>query len=238
MKRLVLNVLAKRRTEIREARYFEPSQKRAALFDDLLADYRKWAEREGKAIIKGVECWERLLRTFGGKRAPEIKLRDIEDFAHAMRERVSVATSNRNLTLLRAIFNRALKHGRITESPMREMKLAKENNTRVRFIEEAEEARLIEALPERFRPLVIVALHTGARRGELLALRWNDIDFATDTITIRKSKSGEGRRIPMNSIAAETLRSVRQRQIREGAPTLDLSAIVMAMYSTSRAEAL
>ena len=109
-----------------------------------------------------------------------------------MRERVSVATTNRNLTLLRAIFNRALKHGRITESPMREMKLAKENNTRVRFIEEAEEARLIEALPERFRPLAIVALHTGARRGELLGLRWNDIDFATDTITIRKSKSGEG----------------------------------------------
>jgi integrase len=168
---------------------------------------------------------EAAARRVRRRRADEISLRDVENFAHHLGDRVSIATVNRNLTLLRAIFNRVLKHGRIAASPIRAVKLRKENSTRVRFIEEAEEARLFEALPERFRRLATVALHTGMRRGELMPLRWRDVDFAPATITIREAKSGEGRRIPMNSIARETLDSLRRAQIRQGAPTPDLSAL-------------
>lgn len=215
-RKLAVAVLEKRRTEIREKKYFPNLHRRAALFDDLLNDYRTWAKREGRAIIKGTRCYERLLDSFGGKRADGITLAEVERFKHALAERVSVATVNRNLTLLRAIFNRGIRHGRIESSPMRAMKLDKENNWRRRVLSAVEEPRLMHALPKRLRPLAVAALHTGMRLGELLALTWKDIDLAAGTITIREAKSGEGRIAWMSPVAIATLKTLRRHQIRGG----------------------
>jgi integrase len=220
--RLAVAVLEKRRTEIREGRYFDNRRNRTPLFDDLLDDYREWANLEGKAIINGQGCYERLLAYFGGKRADSIALADVERFKHELGERVSIATVNRNLTLLRAIFNRAIRHARVDASPMRTMKLDKENNWRRRVLSAEEEPRLIEALPERLWPLVLVAIHTGMRLGELLALTWRDVDLASGTITIREAKSGEGRIAWMSPVAAATLRTLRRKQIQDGAVVADV----------------
>lgn len=54
------------------------------------------------------------------------------------------------------------------------------------------------------------------RRTELFGLRWEDVDFYTNTIRVRNAKSGEGRRMPMNQVACETLRALRQQRVREG----------------------
>lgn len=56
--------------------------------------------------------------------------------------------------------------------------------------------------------------HTGMRLGELLALTWAEVDFYTGTLTIRRAKSGEGRRVPMNAVVRETLQALRQEQIQ------------------------
>ena len=222
---LAIAVREKRRTEIREGRYFPNLRRRAVLFDDLLDDYRTWAKREGRAIIKGKGCYQRLLDTFGGKRADVVTLADVEHFKHALAERVSVATVNRNLTLLRAIFNRGIRHGRIEASPMRAMKLDKENNWRRRVLSAVEEPRLMRSLPKRLRPLAIVALHTGMRLGELLALTWKDIDLASGTITIHEAKSGEGRIAWMSPVAIATLKTRRRQQIRGGLAGGDLTVM-------------
>ncbi len=222
---LALAVREKRKTEIREGRYFPKLHHRAPLFDDLLEDYRKWAERENRAVIKGEGCFTRLLAHFGGKRADAITLADVERFKQVMGERLSVGTVNRNLTLLRAIFNRALRHGRIQGSPTKGLKLELENNTRRRFMDSAEEARLMKALPERLRPLATAALHTGMRLGELLALKWKDVDFANGTILVREAKAGEGRVAWMSPVAAKALKVLRRKQIRRGAAKGDLTAI-------------
>jgi len=50
----------------------------------------------------------------------------------------------------------------------------------------------MEALPTRLRPFVMVALHTGMRRGELRGLRWEHVDFSTGTIHVRQDKAGTG----------------------------------------------
>lgn len=220
---LAVKVLEKRRTEIREGRYFPKLHQRARLFDELLKDYREWAEREDRAIIKGEGCYTRLLAAFGGKRADAIALADVERFKHELGDRVGVATVNRNLTLLRAIFNRAIRHGRIAASPMRTMKLDKENNWRRRVLSAEEERRLIAALPKRLRPLTLTALHTGMRLGELLELRWRDIDFANGTITIREAKAGEGRIAWMSPQGSGVLKALRQEEIHAGTPGRALS---------------
>jgi integrase len=54
-------------------------------------------------------------------------------------------------------------------------RLYQEHNARNRCLSPEEETRLLRAMPARLRPLVTVALHTGIRRGELCALRWDDV---------------------------------------------------------------
>jgi integrase len=56
---------------------------------------------------------------------------------------------------------------------------------RERFASPAEAAELIVAAPEEDRPVWATALYTGLRRGELMALRWNDVDFDAGTIHVR-----------------------------------------------------
>ena len=59
--------------------------------------------------------------------------------------------------------------------------------------------RRYAVLPVRLHPIVMVALHTGCRQGELLRLQWRDVDFGSGTFLVREAKSGESRRVMMNS---------------------------------------
>ena len=103
---LAIAVREKRRTEIREGRYFPTANGRAALFDDLLTDYREWAKREAGRSSKAEGCYARLLGVVRRQTRDAITLADVERFSPHSRRPVSFATVNRNLTLLRAIFNR------------------------------------------------------------------------------------------------------------------------------------
>ena len=109
------------------------------------------------------------------------------------------------MAIVKATLNLAVRNGKIEKNPAKSVKLFQENNARVRYLTEAEEIRLFEALPEELKPLVTVALHTGLRKGELLHLRWEDVDFHSGTLTVARSKNGEARPVPMNSLVKETL---------------------------------
>lgn len=79
------------------------------------------------------------------------------------------------------------------------------------------QARGYKALPrvpsftDHVTPIVVVAMHTGLRRGELFGLRWRDVDLVGAQLTVRGSgaKSGRTRHVPLNTIALETLRTWR-----------------------------
>jgi integrase len=222
--KLAVAVLEKRRTERREAKHSPKLHMRAVLFDDLLSDYRGAKDREGKAIQRGEYGYRRLLEAFGGRRAAEIEARDVEVFRDRLLTELAPASVVRHLTLLRAILNRGIRDGRLAKLPTREVEWPEENNERVRCLSDEEEARLFDVLPERLKSLVVLALNTGMRRGELLALRWKDIDLVNQTITIRMSKSGKGRRMPMSEQAYDTLSTMRRERIREVGADADLVA--------------
>ena len=60
------------------------------------------------------------------------------------------------------------------------------------------------------RPIVVVALQTGMRQGEILGLRWEHVDFDHKTIYVAHTKTGRPRRIPISQPVAVELRSLRQ----------------------------
>lgn len=117
---------------------------------------------------------------------------------------VAVATVNRYMKLLHAVLRLGQRRGLIPTNPASPVQLARENNARNRYLSDD------AALPDWFKPLVTVALHTGCRREELLGLQWKDVDLAGGTLHLRRNKAGDGRWVVLNAEAQAALRSLRQ----------------------------
>ncbi len=200
------------RTAIRKGAFPPEPGRRPALFEELLEDYREAKRREGKAVMGSDIGFTRLLERFGARRVESITTGEVEAWRNDLLDSHTAATVNRHLTLLCAILRRGVKNHRLEASAVPEIKKLAENNKRLRYLTDDEEHRLHEALPVYLHPLVVVAIHTGMRRGEMLGLVWDDIDFVSGTIWVRQAKSGEERRVPINQVARETLLALRRER--------------------------
>ena len=101
----------------------------------------------------------------------------------------------------------------IDSNPMRRVRLLKESPSRERFITAEEEKRLFAQLTGRrdhIRSIVTIALNTGMRRGEILGLQWEHVNFLARTIFIARSKTGRTRTIPINDIVFKELMALKQ----------------------------
>jgi integrase len=112
----------------------------------------------------------------------------------------SPATLNRYLTALGSLYTWSRKERIIPrgfDSPTRHVEKRKESRGRVRFLTDDERARLLAECQEstwnRLYLLVLMAITTGARRGELLGLEWKDIDFERAEATLHDTKNGDRR---------------------------------------------
>ena len=92
------------------------------------------------------------------------------------------------------------------ENPVSRVSMEREDNQRDRWLSIEEEAQLLQACAPWLHDLVIVALHTGMRMGEILELTWRGVDFSRRTVTVFHSKNGERRTIPINDTVLSVLR--------------------------------
>lgn len=127
-----------------------------------------------------------------------------EDFRkarHTANPAIKDATINRDLSVLRRVFNWALDEQLIAQNPLTRLKMARERRTRRQILSLAEEERLLGVAPDHLRAMIIIALDTGMRRGEITSQRWEDIDLVQKTLFVTHSKTpeGESREIPLTA---------------------------------------
>jgi len=121
------------------------------------------------------------------------------------------ATVNRTFAYLSTVLTFAVKEWQwIEQNPLRSVRQLREPRGRVRFLSDDERARLLAACrdsnsPDLF-PIVVLALSTGARRGEIEWLRWRDVDLGRATATLTDTKNGETRALHLAGPALELLR--------------------------------
>ena len=129
----------------------------------------------------------------------------IEKYKLERKQDVSSRTVNIELSLLRRMFNLAVSWDKCESNPMHKVRLFKESPPKERILTLDEEKALLDSSPNHLKPVLITALNTGMRYGELINLTWNDVDFDSGYIHVRQSKSGKSRKIPMNETVRETL---------------------------------
>lgn len=210
-KRLAETVLKKRKVELAEGRYLDIKKNEKIKFEDFADEFFRLHSEPNKkpSSIQSDKVIIKTLKSFfGGRYLYDIGPKLVEEYKAQRSKDVKPATVNRELACLKCMFNRAIAWSKTEENPVRKVKLFKEPNARTRYLEKAEIQRLIESCSPHLRPIVIVAVNTGMRKGEILKLKWNDIDFKTNLIYLIETKNNETRKAPMNDTVRRTLMKV------------------------------
>lgn len=159
-----------------------------------------------------------LVPFFGPTRLFDVRVRQIERFkAKQLEAKLKPKTINNQLAVLSRMLNCAVEWEYLEAAPR--VKWLKAPKPEMTFLEFDEAERLVQAAEHGLeRLLILTALNTGLRIGELLALRWDDVDFERRQIHVRRSyirghvdtpKSGRDRVVPMTADIFASLRSYR-----------------------------
>lgn len=183
------------------------------------------------------QSYQSIANTFAflaDKPLEDIKAWDIQQWVTDKRKLGRApATIEYTFNRLKAALNRAVEWEFIESHNLSSVKIAKEDNTRIRYLSESEEAALLSALAAReaqlcedndshqyadfFTPLITLAMHTGMRKGEMLTLRWESVSFENRYLTIlsENAKSKKKRTIPMNDTVLNMLSQWRAQNLNE-----------------------
>jgi integrase len=125
---------------------------------------------------------------------------------------VTDTTVNRDLEVLRHILFWATDEGLLPANPLSRLHLVQQRRKPRAILSLEDESRLLAAAAPHLRQIVIAALDTGMRRGELLHQRWEHVDFNRKVLSVTQSKTagGEGREIPLAERLFSLLQSLRQ----------------------------
>jgi integrase len=205
---------------IREGRYFETAEARKHTFADLAARFINdvlpnksphaasaqkaqmlwWKEQLGNYLLADVtpalitECRDKLLTGTtkrGYRRSPSTVVRYMAALSHAF----TIAVNEWEW---------------MEDSPMRKVKKPKEPRGRVRFLSDEERERLLAACQKSdnpyLYPVFVLAISTGMRQGEIMGLKWEDVDLNQGRVTLHDTKNVERRVVPAVDKALELLK--------------------------------
>lgn len=132
--------------------------------------------------------------------------------AQRLSERVGPATINKEMATLKHALSKAVDWKLLRKTAREELTAIKkyqEPDGRLRYLSgDAEAARLLQACDASLRPIVLTAIHTGMRKGELLGMTWDCVDMTHGFIRLKQTKNGNALALPFN----ETLWSLFSQQ--------------------------
>ncbi|MGH9712909.1 MAG: tyrosine-type recombinase/integrase [Candidatus Acidiferrales bacterium] len=230
--------------------YTDPNA--APSFKDYSQKYLETVSVHKESHEREQRLMQNLLEHFGEARLSKIKRSRVIEYRKVRLKTVKPATVNREVALLRHLFNVAIDEGLIAVNPARGgpgLKAFKEQR-RMRYLEMDEVETLLMAIQVRIvknstdklkasakkywqylHTAVTAALHTGMRKGEILGMRWDQINWEKRHILLTDTKNSEPRRVPIDTMLLHELSEHRQRIVESDLvfPSYDRNGKVVSM---------
>lgn len=203
----------------------EEKERAIILFKDFARDWfetyvkanNKAGERRNKEMLLRVH----LVPFFGDFYLDEVTSRDIERYkAELVSSGYAPRTVNLHLACLGKLYQCAIDWEVVLKNPVRKVQRSKDRKDKWAFLDFEEAQKFLDGVPPPWKPLFLTAMRTGMRQGEILGLRWEDIDWKRGVIFVRNSlydeklyptKSYASRDVPMTSDLFGTLLNLKQK---------------------------
>jgi len=218
-----------RKTElaIEEGTYFDQDESRKHTVDDLVDRYieeelKRLAESDWRVRKQQLNWWKDSIGKLTLNRVTPALLVEhrhkLKTELNGKKKTRSGSTVNRYLAALSAAFGIATTEWQwMPDNPFSRVRREKEPKGRIRFLSPEERTALLDACKESqsksLHLVVVLALSTGMRQGEIMSLKWDQINFNGNKITLLETKNDEIRVVPLVGLAAQLLKD--QSKIRK-----------------------
>jgi integrase len=183
-------------------------------FKELATEYLKWSERQ-RGFQKKSFFIQQLRDKFDNVPLRHLNTMAIEQYqSERLNKGNKPATVNRVVAVLKHMIHKAVDWELVEESVLKKVRQAKQleaNNRRLRYLSKEECQTLINACDSHLKPIVLTALNTGCRKGEILGLTWENVDLKHGFILLDRTKNGKRREIPINATLRATLETLPRR---------------------------
>ncbi|SHJ77248.1 Site-specific recombinase XerD [Desulfatibacillum alkenivorans DSM 16219] len=191
--------------------------------DEAWDKYILWAEENKKSWMDDKQRWEKhVLRFVHGKTMDSVAPLDVDKVISTMKKSgYAPQTIKHVLNLIKRVYNWAILMDLYSgDNPAKRTTPPKCENHVTECLTKDEIKSLLNTLDAWNNKMVALvikfALYTGCRRGEVFSLRWNDVSFATGTITLKDTKGGQDTTLPISRAAIEILRDAKAIQAGAG----------------------
>jgi integrase len=196
---------ARRIAEIERGEYAKSTKVTISEFGQ---QYLEYAKANKRSWLRDEQIMKHLNEFFGNTVLTEIGPLSIERYKLERMQAVAPATVNREIGLLKHLFNLADDWGMYCgRNPVKRVKFLAENNLQFRSLTREEEARLIACCSPYLQDLVTFAIHTGMRLGDILNLKWEEVNIGQDSIQFLVQKTQRMLELPLNDDASRVVRA-------------------------------
>lgn len=209
-----------------------PREEKNVYLSKLILLYDGYAKNNKRSYNRDVYTLT-IIKDFFGENCivQKISPKRVEDFKEYLlnKRKVKNSTINKYLRVLSKMFNLGIDNEIIRKNPVSKVVKLKEDNHKIRYLTQQEEKRLFNAIERGYevldritrkkkisypylylKPIIMVALQTGMRKGEILNLEWDNINFEYGFIDLLKTKTNRPRKIPLSTGLKAVLRTIKQ----------------------------
>lgn len=196
--------------------YLDRTEAENTTLGELLTRYQQEVTPYKKSAFSESKRIERMVReeSLCQYKTTAITGKLIAEYRDLRLKSVSGSAVNRDLSIISHALNTAVKEwGFNITNPTKQIRRPKENPARERRLKDGEEQRLLAEIEANtnnrwIKPIVIFAIETGMRRGEILSLTWENVDLKKRVAHLVDTKNGEGRSVPLTLKATVLLQSL------------------------------
>jgi len=199
-KKLAEAALRKVQTEIAEGKYLDKKKKALVLFEEAADMFLKQSRSS-----RDDTSFKSFIPYFKGKYLYDITVADVEKYKHERCKKVMESTVNRELNCLKSFYSYLVKMEMVDSNPVKKVPSFPEKKfERLRYLSIKEIYELLsQCIVPHLYFIVLIALNTGLRRGEILKLKWKDVDLENRYLHIEKTKTLQRRDLYINDILFE-----------------------------------